>query len=108
MTATGWSLERAANLRRDARWGRISQEDTREFVSVTDEQSLDCLRFWSDKTFCRAHYVGMWPLIAATTSCKLRDRTGWRNALRAWEQEHGLAWNDFGIVHREARILTSH
>lgn len=104
--ATGWPLERVLSLRKSALSGTFSEELAQEFVKSTDAESLDLLRFWVNKTFCRAHFVGMWPLIAATASCKLRDPIAWRSALQAWEQEHGLAWNDFGVVWREAKILT--
>ena len=99
---------RLNKFRRDCFRGQLSIEDKKAFIACSDAKSFDVFDFWQQRVFHKSHLVGMWPLLAATATCKIRNPNVWKKTISNWEDRHGLAWNDIGVEYREAKLLTSH
>jgi hypothetical protein len=105
-SATGWSLPRVFQMRVAAYRREITDQQREDFVAATDLQSFELLQFWGDKTFCKSHLVGWWSALAVTASCKIRNPSAWSAVIKDWEETHKLAWNNFGVIHHQAKLFT--
>ena len=104
--ATDWDLPRVFAFRVAIAKNRVSDEDKADFIRKSDAASYEWVRDWSTKTFCKSHLVGWWSTSCATASCKLRSEQAWLAVKRQWEQNNQMSWNNFGVTHSGAKILT--
>lgn len=105
---TQWSWPEIHAFRRQMRTNGLDGDAIERFVARLDAESLELWRSLEGRTlipFHKAHLVGQWTLTRMSACCARHDAALWKRLVRSWEDEHGLAWNDFGVASGHCRIL---